>query len=85
MADNPLKYRDLRRILASFNVEEHKKRGKGSERIFVGIIQGRKRTIPVKCHGEGKEVPAPVIRAMRRRFQLTASDGVSDAEFYSKR
>jgi len=52
MAEKPLRYRDLRRILKSFGIEEEKGRGKGSERIFVGIVEGRIERYPTKCHNE---------------------------------
>jgi hypothetical protein len=41
MADLPLKYRRLRVILKTFSIYEDAKRGKGSERMFVGIVDGR--------------------------------------------
>ncbi len=39
--DRPLSYRRLRKILKSFGIQEDAKRGKGSERMFVGIVAGR--------------------------------------------
>ena len=80
----PLKYRELRKRLKNFGVVEDKKRGKGSERMFVGIVAGRKVTFPTKCHNEGDEKPVPVIEAIRRAFQLTDEHQVSDEEFYGK-
>ena len=41
MADRPLKYRRLRAILKRFGILEDAKRGKGSERMFVGVVEGR--------------------------------------------
>jgi hypothetical protein len=84
MAEHPLPYRDLRRILKSFGIEEDSTRGKGSERMFVGIVGGRVLRYPTKCHGEGKVKPAGVIRAIRRVFRPRAEDGVSDKEFYGR-
>jgi hypothetical protein len=37
----PLKYRTLRRILSEFGIIEIKRRGKGSHRMFEGIVDGR--------------------------------------------
>jgi hypothetical protein len=37
MGEKNLSYRALRRTLKSFGIEEEKQRGKGSERMFVGI------------------------------------------------
>jgi hypothetical protein len=79
----PLKYRDLRRILKKRGIVENRVRGKGSERMFVGFVEGRKVTYPTKCHNEGDEKPVPVINAIRRAFHLTEEHGVSDADFYS--
>ncbi len=80
--DRPLKYRDLRRILAHFGVLEDKSRGKGSHRMFVGVVGGVLRKFPTACHAEGDTKPASVVRAFRRAFNLTADHGVSDQDFY---
>ncbi len=80
----PLKYRELRKRLKRFGVVEDKKRGKGSERMFVGIVASRKVTYPTKCHNEGDEKPVPVIEAIRRAFQLTEEHQVADEEFYGR-
>jgi hypothetical protein len=80
----PLKYRDLRKKLKKYNIDENKIRGKGSERMLVGIINGRVIKYPTKCHNEGDEKPIAVIDAIRRRFNLDPEHGVSDSDFYSK-
>jgi hypothetical protein len=54
MAERPLPYRNLRKILRSFGIAENTKRGKGSERMFVGIVNGRLVKYPTKCQGKGK-------------------------------
>jgi len=82
MADQTLKYRQLRTILKSYGIFEEKKRGKGSERMFAGIVEGKIRRLPTKCHNEGDQKPAGVIRSIRRHFKLTEQDGVPDDEFY---
>jgi hypothetical protein len=85
MADQPLKYRRLRAILKTFGVvEDNTKRGKGSERMFVGIVDGRVTRLPTKCHNEGDDKPFQVIKSIRRHFKLTKADGVSDEEFYGR-
>jgi hypothetical protein len=78
----PLKYRDLRKRLRRFGIRENETAGKGSERMFVGYVDGRLVTYPTKCHGEGQEKPIPVIEAIRRHFHLTAQHGVTDNQFY---
>ena len=80
----PLKYRDLRTRLKKRGIRENKVRGKGSERMFVGFVEGRRVTYPTKCHNEGDEKPVPVIEAIRRAFHLTKEHGVTDDDFYGK-
>jgi hypothetical protein len=80
----PLKYRDLRKRLKKRGIRENKVRGKGSERMFVGFVEGRRVTYPAKCHNEGDEKPVPVIEAIRRAFHLTKEYGVTDDDFYGK-
>jgi hypothetical protein len=80
----PLKYRILRRILSSFGVVEIKRRGKGSHRMFEGVVDGRLVHYPTKCHSEGDEKPIAVIEAIRRAFHLVEDHGVSDDEFYGR-
>lgn len=81
---HPLKYRLLRKKLAAFGIREVKRRGKGSHRMFVGIVDGRTVKYPVTCHSENADVLPSVIEAIRRAFLLTADDGVSDNTFYGK-
>ncbi len=79
----PLKYRELRKRLKKYGIAEDKKRGKGSERMFVGFVDGRMVTYPTKCHNEGDEKPVPVIESIRRHFHLTEEHGITDEQFYS--
>ncbi len=78
----PLRYRDLVRRLKKYGIRENKVRGKGSERMLMGYVDGRLVTFPTKCHSEGDEKPVPVIEAIRRAFHLTDEYGISDREFY---
>lgn len=85
MPDYPLKYRRLRAILLTFGVhEDSTKRGKGSERMFVGVVDGRIIRYPTKCHNEGDDKPFQVVKAIRRAFKLTKADGVADDDFYGR-
>jgi len=83
MADQPLKYRRLLRILKRFNVYEDRERGKGSERMLCGMVDGHLQRYPIRCHSESEEKPRAVVKAVRRRFCLTKEDGVSDGDFYA--
>lgn len=76
MPDKPLKLHDLRRLLAAYGVSEDPSRGKGSHTTFVSNTS----TFPVPTSkGDIKRV---YVTACRRRFRLTAADGVSDEDFY---
>jgi hypothetical protein len=85
MVERPLKYRDLLKRLKLFGVDEIKSRGKGSERLFIRVVDGVKLSIPTKCHNENDEKPRGVISAIRRRLRLTPNDGVTDEQFYGKK
>ncbi len=76
--DKHLKYRELRRLLARHNIFEIKYRGKGSHRLFVGTVEGRKISYPVKCHSEGQEINSYIVRRIRDTFKISIE------EFYKK-
>ncbi len=84
MPDQPIPYRRLRAILKTFGIVEDAKRGKGSERMFVGVVGGKIVRLPTKCHNEGDEKPYQVVKSIRRHFKLTKLDGVSDRDFYKR-
>ena len=84
MAEKPLSYRALRKILRTFGIAEERRRGKGSERMFAGVVGRRVQRYPTKCHNEGDTKPKGVIRAIRRHFHLTEEDGITDKDFYSR-
>jgi len=84
MADRTLKYRVLRAILKTYGIVEEKGRGKGSERMLVGIVAGKVIRLPTRCHNEGDQKPVGVIRSIRRHFKLTEQDGVKDEDFYGR-
>ncbi len=76
LGDKPLKYRELRKRLRNLRgVEERKKRGKGSERMFYHPnINGRPVFYPIRCHGEGDELSKPIVRAARERFNISLEE-----------
>jgi hypothetical protein len=79
--DKPLKLRELRHCLRKYDVEEDPSRGKGSHTLFYKIIDGKMRTYPVpQKHGEVKKY---YVRECRKKFLLTAEDGVPDGDFYA--
>lgn len=83
MADRSIKMRDLIRLLARLDIEWIQRRGKGSHGVFVQTLpDGTKRTFPMP--GNRKDVLVSYMGPLRRRFGLSADDGVSDDEFYGK-
>jgi hypothetical protein len=69
-------YRELRRRLVLFGVQENKGRGKGSERLFIqrDPLTGRERSYPIKCHSEGDDVGMGTLKACLRRFGISNED-----------
>ncbi len=82
MGDRPLRYRDFLRCARRFGVRELEGRGKGSERLWERIVDGRPYIATVTCHGEGKELRTGLMRAVRRRLLLDKAHGVTDERFY---
>ena len=83
--DRPTRYRDLLAFASKYGVYEDLTRAKGSERLWIRVLpDGRKRSIPVTCHGAGYVIGVGLVKAIRRRLLLTPADGVVDGEFYSR-
>ena len=80
MADHPLKLARLRKILRSFGIDEDPSRSRGSHTVFFKQIDGRWYTYPVPTNHS--DVGQPYVRGCRKKFRLTAEDGVSDEVFY---
>lgn len=80
MPDRPLKLRVLRQILQRYGVWEDTGRGKGSHTMFFRRIGASVFSYPVPTHGN--EVKQPYVRAIRKKFHLTADHGVPDEDFY---
>ncbi len=76
--DRNIRAKDLRRILVSFGLEVRD--GKGSELV----IKGPKKLQVIGHHGKNPEIQQQVVRALRRKFGLSANDGVSDDAFYGR-
>jgi hypothetical protein len=81
MADRPLDLRVLRQVLRRYGVWEDTSKGKGSHTTFLRRISGSVFSYPIPTHRD--PVKLPYIRGCRKRFRLTAQDGISDEEFYS--
>jgi hypothetical protein len=81
MADRCIKLRRLRQILGSYGVTWDPTKGKGSHGTFEKIIDGRYYSYPVP---DEKDVLICYVRGCRKKFKLTADDGVTDDEFYNR-
>ncbi len=80
MGDRSIKLRRLRQILKRFGVEWDPGRGKGSHGMFEKVMHGGVFTYPVP---DQTDVLVCYVRGCRKKFKLTAEDGVSDDEFYN--
>ena len=72
-----LKYREVRKILRKFGIQEQPSRGKGSHRVFFHPnFRGKPRFYPVKCHNPSQQLTIKTIEKIRKAFSLT------EEEFY---
>jgi hypothetical protein len=67
--------------LKRYDVKEAKKRGKGSHVMFQKTFPEGTFSYPIP---NKPDVKAHYVRECRKKFRLTAEDGVSDEEFYGK-
>jgi len=81
MADRTIKLRRLKQILRSFGVEWDSSKGKGSHGSFEKRMDGGVYTYPVP---DQTDVQQCYVRGCRKKFKLTAEDGISDDDFYNK-
>lgn len=82
MADRPVDLRKLRRLLGKYDVWEEKSRGKGSHTLFCRRLPDGVYTYPIPTHSD--PVKVCYVKGARKRFRLTAHDGISDDEFYKE-
>jgi hypothetical protein len=72
-----LKFRELRKRLRGYGIFPLKKRGKGSEVVFLKPIEPGSKQGPiftVKHHSDDDDISATVIKAILRRFDLDESE-----------
>ena len=72
--DRVLKYRELRSKLARNGVMEMARRGKGSHRMFLKVMDGRPVVDFVTCHSEGGDISRKVVQHVREKFQISMED-----------
>ena len=75
-----LTLKQLRQRLAAFGVDENPGGGKGSHTLFEKTFADGTYTYPVPT--SRKDVLPCYVKGCRKRFRLTAEDGVSDEEFF---
>lgn len=77
-----MKFRELKKVLERYGIDWDSRRGKGSHGAFVGdsYITKLRQVFTVPA-SQQREVSQVYIRPLRRRFELTAENGVSDEEF----
>ncbi len=72
-----MKYREALARLQRFGVIEDKRRGKGSERLWIRETEpgsGKGPRTTVKCHGEGKDIATGTLGAALRRLGIDPAD-----------
>lgn len=73
-----LKLHDLKRILGTYGVSCDPSRGKGGHVLFF------KGSLSYPVPGNRGDVADCYVKGARRKFSLTAADGISDREFFSR-
>lgn len=81
MGKHRVKLHDLRRILASFGVEEDQSAGKGSHTKFFKQFPEGRFSYPVPL---SKDVLDCYVKGCRRKFRLMPENGISDEDFFSR-
>lgn len=81
MSKHRIKLNDLRRILASYGVNESPNRGKGGHTLFWKEFSEGRFSFPVPNR---KDVLPCYVKGARRKFHLMPEDGVSDDEFFDR-
>lgn len=78
-----MKFRKLVKKLATFGIRWDKRSGKGSHGAFIGMTaQTRLSRVFVIPYSQQREISKAYLAPLRRAFELTTEDGISDDEFY---
>lgn len=81
MSKHRLTLTQLRRILRSFDVDEDSSRGKGGHTLFLKAFPDGVFSYPVPVR---KDVLPCYMKGCRKKFRLTAEDGVTDDDFFGR-
>jgi len=77
-----VKFRDLRKVLARYDIFWDKRKGKGSHGAFVGPSHKtrlkRAYTLP---ESQQKKTRQPYLDRLREQFELTPENGIPDDQF----
>lgn len=82
MGKQRLKLHELRKILASYGVQEDRGSGKGSHTTFIRSVGGRQFSYPMPTN---KDVKPCYVKGVRKRLRLLPTDGVADDDFFSRK
>jgi len=77
----PYPLKKLRKILRSYGAREDPSRGKGGHTAFICVVDGAEELYPMS---NSREVENAYVKGVRRKFNLTKDDGVSDKEFFGR-
>ncbi len=78
-----MKFRALRKKLAQYDIAWDESLGKGSHGVFVGLtLRTRIRRVFPLPASQQKDVSQPYLKSLRRKFELTPDDDISDKEFF---
>lgn len=78
-----MKFSKLRKKLEEWNIHWDARQGKGSHGGFVGRSHVTSiRRVFILPHKQQTDVSKSYIKPLRRQFELTPDDGISDEEFY---
>lgn len=77
-----MRFRNLKRLLGEYGIEWDESRGKGSHGTFCGLtLVSRTRQVFPIPRNQQVEIRNPYLSALRRAFELTEENGVSDKLF----
>lgn len=80
-----VKFRDVKVMFARWGVQTIVGKSRGHKRKRHAMLVGPDGVkYPIPAHNDNDDVYRTYIRAARRRFHLTAEDGVTDEDFYQR-
>ena len=79
------KWRDVKRVFASFGISTSEGKSSGHRRKrHPMLMDSAGNKYPIPARREGEDIPRTYIEGARRKFHLTPEHGISDKEFYGR-